>query len=210
MRCVRTSKYAFTLIEFILVMAVLAAVMAIAAPVLSGFFRGRKLESEARRFVSLTRYGQSEAVSDGSPMILWIDRTDGTYGLRSLDGYSAQDLPLQSSMSGQRGGSEAVNRKQPSFRLAEDLRFEFDITSRTNGRVANIQFQPDGSIDETSLRALQILQENRNNPRGKDRPADQMWIVQARDGSRYEIVDETNALERILPQAGLGGRIYTR
>ena len=59
--------------------------------------------------------GTKRAVSDGSPMILWIDRTDGTYGLRSQDGYSSQDLPLQSSGSGQQGGSEAVNRKQPKL-----------------------------------------------------------------------------------------------
>src|SRR5689334_18148384 len=55
-------KRAFTLIELILVMALLAIVMAVSAPALSNFMRGRTLDSEARRFVSLTRYGQSRAV----------------------------------------------------------------------------------------------------------------------------------------------------
>lgn len=130
--------------------------------------------------------------------------------MRSQDGSSLQNLPLQSSGLEQRGGYEALNRQQPSFRLAEDLRFELDIASRTNGRIANIRFLPDGSIDETSLQALQICQGNRQNPREDERPSEVMWIVQARDGSRYEIVDETNALERLLPQTGFGGRIYTR
>ena len=62
----------FTLIELILVMAVLAIVLAIIAPSLGNFFRGRTLDSEARRFVSLTRYAESRAVSEGSPMLLWM------------------------------------------------------------------------------------------------------------------------------------------
>ncbi len=63
---------AFTLIELILVMAMLAIVISVALPSLKGFFRGRNLDSEARRFLSLTRYGQSRAVSEGVPMVLWI------------------------------------------------------------------------------------------------------------------------------------------
>lgn len=208
-RRIRFSR-GFTLIEFILVMVTLAVVMAIAAPMLSGFFRGRKLESEARRFVSLTRFGQSQAVSDGATMILWIDRTEGTYGLRNQDGFSIRDLSNQSQEMRQRTGYEAVNPKQPAFRLAEDLHFEVDITSRTNGQMATIRFLPDGSVDETSLQVLQILQQKRNSPQRNERPSDKIWIAQTRDGSRYEIVDETNALERLLPQTGLASGIYTR
>ena len=64
---------AFTLIELILVMAMLLIVLGIAFPSLKRFFRGRNLDSEARRFLSLTQYGQSRAVSEGFPMVLWID-----------------------------------------------------------------------------------------------------------------------------------------
>jgi type II secretory pathway pseudopilin PulG len=46
----------------LLVLALLAIVMSFAAPSLSAFFRGRTIESEARRLLSLTRYGQSRAV----------------------------------------------------------------------------------------------------------------------------------------------------
>src|SRR5437667_3469223 len=63
-------RRAFTLIELILVMALLVIVMAVSAPALSNFFRGRTLDSEARCFMSLTRYGQSRAVSEGIPMVL--------------------------------------------------------------------------------------------------------------------------------------------
>ncbi len=57
---------AFTLIELILVMALLLIVIGVALPSLKRFFHGRNLDSEARRFLSLTRYGQSRAVSEAT------------------------------------------------------------------------------------------------------------------------------------------------
>src|SRR5512143_2179039 len=64
---------AFTLIELILVMALLTIVISLTAPKLSRFFHGRTLDSEARRLLALTRSGQSRAVSEGLPMDLWVD-----------------------------------------------------------------------------------------------------------------------------------------
>src|ERR1043165_7901245 len=81
-------RQAFTLIELILVMAILSIVLAVAAPSLSNFFRGRSLDSEARRFVALTRYGQSRAVSEGVPMVLWLDSSARAYGLEQEISYS--------------------------------------------------------------------------------------------------------------------------
>src|SRR3954451_20071745 len=75
-------KRGFTLVELILVMALLAIVMAVSAPALSNFFRGRTLDSEARCLMSLTRYGQSRAVSEGIPMLLIIDTRRGAYRLQ--------------------------------------------------------------------------------------------------------------------------------
>ena len=43
----------FTLVELILVMSLLLIVLAVAAPSLAPFFKGRGLDSEARRFVTL-------------------------------------------------------------------------------------------------------------------------------------------------------------
>src|SRR5437763_109192 len=68
---------AFTLIELVLVMTILLIVFSVALPSLKGFFRGRNLDSEARRFLSLTRYGQSRAVSEGVSMVLWMDTRRG-------------------------------------------------------------------------------------------------------------------------------------
>src|SRR3954451_18942853 len=82
---------AFTLIELILVMAMVLIVLAVAAPSLSNFFRGRSLDSEARRFVALTHYARSRAVSEGTPMVLWINGQDGSYGLEAEISYTPSD-----------------------------------------------------------------------------------------------------------------------
>src|SRR5207245_10774215 len=105
----RRDDTAFTLIELILVMAMLAIVISVALPSLKGFFRGRNLDSEARRFLSLTRYGQSRAVSEGVPMVLWIDARRGAYGLQQQAGYTD-------------GDSNAV-----SFALSEDVRVDVQV-----------------------------------------------------------------------------------
>src|SRR5258705_4535465 len=82
---------AFTLIELILVMTILTIAVSITAPALANFFRGRTLDSEARRLLSLTRQGQSRAVSEGVPMELWLDTAHNSYGLEAEPSYEAKD-----------------------------------------------------------------------------------------------------------------------
>lgn len=197
---------AFTLVEFILVMGLLATVLAVAAPSLSKFFRGRKLDSEARRFVALARYGQSIAASEGLPMVLWIDRDLGTYGVRPQDQYLLQELPSESLRASRRNDYEAVSATLRQFRLADNVSFDVEIFGKTNAQFITIRLLPDGSIDEGSLRILQILQADRDDQRKIER----IWIAQSRDQSRYEIVDETNVLERIDTLSEPRGGVYLR
>ena len=77
----------FTLLELVVVMALLAAVFAIISPSLSLFFSGRRLHSDTRRLLSLTRYARSQAVSLGQPMAVWIEPESGLYGLTQKDSY---------------------------------------------------------------------------------------------------------------------------
>ena len=69
----RDSRGAFTLIELVVVMVLLGIAAALVAPHMASFFRGRVLNSEARRLLALTHYGQSRAVAEGVPVLLWID-----------------------------------------------------------------------------------------------------------------------------------------
>ena len=166
----------FTLIELILVMAVLTIVLSVGAPALARFFRGRTLDSEARRFLSLTRYGQSRAVSEGVPMVLWIDAKQGLYGLEAEAGYLDDD------------------RKAVEFLLHEDLLVEVEqaevrpLASQWNrptrraDSLPEIRFTPDGFIGETSPDAVLIRE-------GEERA---VWVAQSRNRLHYEI--QTNHL----------------
>lgn len=71
----------FTLIEMILVMALLVVAVSMVSPRLSGFIRGRALESEARRVLALTHAARSRAISESMPVLLWLDATVGRYGV---------------------------------------------------------------------------------------------------------------------------------
>jgi len=72
---------AFTLIELILVLALLVIITSMVAPPMARFARGRALDAEARRFLALAHAAQSRAVSEGMPMLLWLDAKQGAYGL---------------------------------------------------------------------------------------------------------------------------------
>jgi len=159
-------------------MALLVIVIAVSAPSLSRFMRGRTLDSEARRFVSLTRYGQSRAVSEGVPVVLWINTRQGSYGLRQEAGYFEQDA------------------KAVDFLLGKDLRLEVAglpaqlgplaqarASRQTDPNSPMLRFPPDGFIDETSPQSVVI----------RDQSGESIWITQSRNRLNYEI--HTNVLQ---------------
>ncbi|MDB6040578.1 MAG: type secretion system protein [Verrucomicrobiales bacterium] len=180
----RLRTQAFTLVELILVMVLMLVVMSIAAPSLSKFFKGRNLDSEARRIVALTRYGQSRAVSEGVPMTLWINPKQGTYGVTEEAGYND------------------IDSKELQFDLAQDVSMEFadmplllPTTSRSGAAGPNaashrkapmIRFTPDGYIGETSPFSI-VLRETKGS--------EVLWITQTTNRLNYEI--ETNASPRV-------------
>ncbi len=177
-------QHAFTLIELILVMALLMIVLAVSAPSLQGFFKGRNLDSEARRILALTKYGQSRAVSEGIPMLLWIDWKQKSYGLRAATGFLDQD------------------DKAVEFNLDKNLKIEAEITpvqnlvtsisaiqnDRVIGNLPTIRFLPDGSIAETSPPSIKLSQGEK----------EMLWIGQSTNRLRYEIqkIDYNRILRR--------------
>ena len=80
----RTSR-AYTLLELVLVLAIIASTLAMAAPALSGFARGRRAEEAARQFVALTRWARSQAVTDGVAYKLVVDPAAGQWKLNIHD-----------------------------------------------------------------------------------------------------------------------------
>jgi type II secretion system protein H len=135
----------FTLIELILVMSILVIVLAVSSPSLSRFFRGRTLDSEAKRFLALTRYGQSRAVSEGVPAELWIDAKQGEYGLRLDSSYVDQDTK---ELRYQVHTDVKVDVQQST--TAQKLATVWKGRPGLGANVPKIRFTPDGFISPSS------------------------------------------------------------
>ena len=176
---------AFTLIELILVMALLTIVISLTAPSLSRFFRGRTLDSEARRLLALTRSGQSRAVSEGIPVDLWVNAAEGAFGLEAERSFDTSD-PKAVEFAVDSGLKIEVVEKMlaapaPTFNrvrragttgTASTPRV---VLARTS--LPTIRFLPDGSIGESSPQMLCLTSADGGS----------LWLAQSRDGLNYEI-----------------------
>jgi len=77
----RTLRSAFSLIELMLVMAILTIALAIAVPTLHGFGEGRRLEHTANQMVALARWARTQAITQGVAFRFNLDAGNRTYWL---------------------------------------------------------------------------------------------------------------------------------
>jgi len=156
---------AFTLVELLLVLSLLVVITSLVAPAMSNFIRGRALDSEARRLMALMHAGQSRAVSEGAPMMLWLDEKQGAYGLEAETppkggDPKAENLPLDGLLQ-----MTVVNTGSSALATFKNL--------------PAIRFQADGTVDETSPQTLRLM----------DAAGHALWLVEARNHMGYEIRD---------------------
>lgn len=160
--------------ELILVMTIMVMLIGVVMPSLKGFFRGRNLDNEARRFLSLTRYAQSRAISEGLPIELWMNPRNGTYGVQALSGYTETQ----------------TNTMIRSYVVDPSVQLSFSapssVLTRSNywsqaqgvfGTVAKIRFQPDGFISDTSPQNVYLRQGGNG----------MIWIAETPTHMRYDI-----------------------
>lgn len=159
------NRPAFTLIELILVLALLVIITSIAAPTMSRFIRGRALDSEAQRMMALMHAAQSRAVSEGAAMMLWLDEKNSAYG-------------VEAEMSEQNG-----DPKREEFAVDSTLRLSVPatgVTAQTTFKnLPAIRFLADGMVDEGSPQTLQL----------SDADGFTRWLVQTKLRTGYEIGD---------------------
>jgi len=154
---------AFTLIELILVMTLLVVVVSMVAPKLSGFVRGRSLDSEVRRLQALAHAGQSRAVSEGMPMVLWLDAKNGAYGMQEETPPANGDV------------------KAEQVSMAENLQMTVVTTGvtalTTQHNLPVVRFLADGTIDENSPHTIGLT----------DAAGMSLFLVEMKNRSGYEI-----------------------
>lgn len=158
------SRCAFTLIELVLVMALLVVSACMIAPQMSNFVRGRALDAEAQRMLALTHAGESRAVSEGMPMVLWLDAKQNTCGLEE------ETAP--------KGGDP----KAEDLTINENVQVAPVAASGTAETTFNhlpvIRFLPDGTVDENSPQTLKLTEGN-----------DALWLTELKSRTGYEITD---------------------
>jgi prepilin-type N-terminal cleavage/methylation domain-containing protein len=172
----------FTLVELILVMALLVIGVSFISPQLGGFFRGRTMQSEARQILSLSRVAQSRAVSGGVPVILWFDKDKepNQYGMQEEPGYHDNDK------------DQGKDPKAETLELNQNLKIEIpedgsgasqpgSESSDPHMNLPHITFLPDGTIADGSPRTINLV--DVNGPK--------LAVKQTRDRSQYEISEKT-------------------
>jgi prepilin-type N-terminal cleavage/methylation domain-containing protein len=179
-----TRSDAFTLIELILVMAILTMAVSVTAPTLANFFRGRTLDSEARRLLAMTHGGQNRAVSEGIPIDLWVDANKGIVGLDAEPSYETDDpravefqldSGLQIEVSKQMTITPTSMTTAPLGQQASTA--NVPRVKLTHPGLPTIRFLPDGTISETSPQKLRLT--------GRDGVS--LWVALAKDKLSYEI-----------------------
>ena len=170
----RRCRGAFTLIELILVMALLAIVLAISAPSLSRFFRSRSLDSEARRFMALTRAAQSRAVSEGVPMVVWLETQSRSYGLNADKSFVENDSKAESFSV---DDSLVVEVRHSADAIAASQASQFKNEKLDTGNLYTLRFNPDGFVSASSPEVVVFRQ--------KDNA--ELWVAQSRNHLNYEI-----------------------
>jgi prepilin-type N-terminal cleavage/methylation domain-containing protein len=82
----RQPRNAFTLLELVLVMVILAAAASMVAPSLRGWSRGAKVRDAGDQFLALTRWARSESVANCQLYRINIDTRQGLYWVTVQDG----------------------------------------------------------------------------------------------------------------------------
>ncbi len=195
----RAEARAFTLLELILVMALLVIGFGTALPTLRRFFGGRTLDSEAGRLQALTRYAQNRAVNEGVPMVVWIDEKSRRYGLQVAAGFLADrdddsratefqadetvellvTEPRRAATFGTLSGSGTVGTETAALTARRST-----LDDRPLNQLPAIRLLPDGYIDPRSPELVELR-------RGEK---EVLWLVQTTNRLAYELRSEKPVL----------------
>ena len=85
MRIRRSKSSAFTLLELIVVLIILALVAGLIAPTLRTFTVGQSTANAAEQIVVLTHYARTQSITDGNAFRLNFDPDGGSYWLTSSE-----------------------------------------------------------------------------------------------------------------------------
>ena len=124
--------------------------------------------------MALTRAAQSRAVSEGVPMVLWLETKQRAYGLNADKSFVEEDLKAEQFSVDEtlevevRHSSEALAASQASPFKNEKL----DTTG-----LYTLRFNPDGFVSPSSPEVVVFRQKDNG----------ELWVAQSRNRLNYEI-----------------------
>ena len=135
----------FTLIELVLVMVLLATILAIGMPAMSGFWTRSRSRDAATQLLAMTQYARARAAADVRPFRLNFNLQNNSYWVTAGD-------PATNEY------SEIASEMGRPIMLPEGMRLE--LLRQSAGRAQQgesvIDFYPNGRADVATLRLTDV------------------------------------------------------
>lgn len=151
---------AFTLLELILVMAIVAVIVGMAIPRLSGFAQGRRTASCADQVLAVTRYAHTQAIARGAVYRMNLQpgsgTTPATYWL-TVQGEDGQFVRTGDSMGIEFQAPDGVDLAWNAPQHADGQYIEFQPTGRSEQATIEVRSVDRKVITIASLSATELF-----------------------------------------------------
>ena len=140
------SNLGFTLLELVLVMAIIAILSAIVVPTLGGFSRGRKLNNVTQQLLAVANSARAHAMLDGVVYRLNFDINSKRYW-----------LTLQQDD----GSFVNADEQDLNYTIPDGIEIGTDIQNQSDGTY--VEFQPSGRISTATVRLVDTASGQEND-----------------------------------------------
>lgn len=164
----RSNFAAFTLIELVLVLALIAMIVGMTTASLGRFGRGRTIGDSAEQVVLLARWARTQAISRGINFRLNFDASNHSYWLTMQSGPNYENVVQDAASAAAPSSSAPTSAMQPQansftdvgeefgrrFTTADTVTFDCNFAAQSDGQY--VEFRPSGRCDPATVKFSEI------------------------------------------------------